>query len=84
MIAAIFLVVMGTIDSPIDTAIGVGITLTGVPVYFLFVYPERLPMWLDKIQGKVIVHCGPLKNIVTVHCLWFCQFHVKQQLGNLV
>ncbi|XP_033633070.1 Y+L amino acid transporter 2-like [Asterias rubens] len=53
VIAAIFLVVMGTIDSPIDTAIGVGITLTGVPVYFLFVYPERLPMWLDKIQDAV-------------------------------
>ncbi|XP_022086687.1 large neutral amino acids transporter small subunit 1-like [Acanthaster planci] len=51
--ACIFLIVIGTIDSPIDTAIGVGITLTGIPVYFLLVYPKRLPRWLAGIQDSV-------------------------------
>ncbi len=63
MIAAIFLVVMGTIDSPVDTAIGVAITMSGGPIYFLFVYPKRLPVWLDKIQGKVIVPHGSWTNL---------------------
>ncbi|XP_022086542.1 cystine/glutamate transporter-like [Acanthaster planci] len=53
VLAAIFLVVMGTIDSPIDTAIGVGITLTGLPVYLVFVYPKRLPSWLIEFEGRV-------------------------------
>ncbi|XP_038071283.1 cystine/glutamate transporter-like [Patiria miniata] len=53
VLAAIFLVVMGTIDSPIDTAIGVGITLTGIPAYFLFIYPKRLPKWLTRFEGRV-------------------------------
>ena len=53
VLASIFLVIVGTIDSPIDTAIGFGIMLTGIPVYFLLVYPKQLPKWLSKIQGKM-------------------------------
>ncbi|XP_022086686.1 large neutral amino acids transporter small subunit 2-like isoform X2 [Acanthaster planci] len=53
VLAAIFLIIMGTINSPINTAIGVGIMLTGIPVYFLLVYPKRLPGCLTRIQDAV-------------------------------
>ncbi|XP_033632716.1 large neutral amino acids transporter small subunit 2-like isoform X2 [Asterias rubens] len=53
VLASIFLVIVGTIDSPIDTAIGFGIMLTGIPVYFLLVYPKQLPKWLSKIQDAI-------------------------------
>ncbi|XP_038070506.1 large neutral amino acids transporter small subunit 1-like [Patiria miniata] len=64
VLASIFLVVIGTIDSPIDTAIGVGITLTGIPVYFLLVYPKRLPRWLTKIEGAVTSRLQMLMMVV--------------------
>ncbi|XP_033633069.1 Y+L amino acid transporter 2-like [Asterias rubens] len=53
VIAAIFLVVMATIDAPLDTAIGICITLTGVPVYFLFVHPKHLPRRLSRLEGTI-------------------------------
>ena len=51
VLASIFLVVLGTIDSPVDTVIGVGITLTGIPFYFLMMYHKRLPRWLTRLEG---------------------------------
>ncbi|XP_071957393.1 Y+L amino acid transporter 2-like [Antedon mediterranea] len=48
LIACIFLVVMGIWAAPMDTLIGIIITLSGVPVYLLFVYYQGLPkFWKD-------------------------------------
>ncbi|CAK5078369.1 unnamed protein product [Meloidogyne enterolobii] len=44
LLGCIFLVVFPMYQAPMDTAIGIGIMLTGLPVYFLFVY------WRDRME----------------------------------
>ncbi|XP_022094292.1 large neutral amino acids transporter small subunit 1-like isoform X2 [Acanthaster planci] len=46
VLVCIFLVVFGTIGQPMDTLIGLCISLTGVPVYFFGVYWTSKPKWL--------------------------------------
>ena len=38
--------------SPGNTAIGTGMILTGVPVYFLFIYWKNKPRFIKKILGE--------------------------------
>ena len=38
--------------SPLNTAIGTGMILTGVPVYFLFIYWKNKPPIIKKILGE--------------------------------
>ncbi|VDM39207.1 unnamed protein product [Toxocara canis] len=49
----IFLVVFPIYQAPVDTAIGIGIMLSGVPVYFLFVYWAGKIACFDRFMGKV-------------------------------
>jgi amino acid transporter len=44
----IFMVVFPFFDSPSEVIIGVGIILTGIPVYFLFVYWQNKPAFITK------------------------------------
>ncbi|XP_033626181.1 Y+L amino acid transporter 2-like isoform X1 [Asterias rubens] len=53
--ACLFLVVMGTIAAPMDTLIGVLITLTGFPVYFIGVWWKKKPKCLVQFSHTVTV-----------------------------
>uniref|UniRef100_A0A183BUU5 EF-hand domain-containing protein n=1 Tax=Globodera pallida TaxID=36090 RepID=A0A183BUU5_GLOPA len=51
LIGCIFLVVFPMYQAPLDTAIGIGIMLTGLPVYFLFIeWRDKIPH-LDSMMG---------------------------------
>ncbi|CAK8681817.1 large neutral amino acids transporter small subunit 2-like [Clavelina lepadiformis] len=53
-LVCIFILVLSFKSSPIECLTGTGITLSGIPVYFLFVYWEkRHPDWLHKIKSDV-------------------------------
>ncbi|XP_071948823.1 Y+L amino acid transporter 2-like [Antedon mediterranea] len=52
VISCFILVVLGAINAPMDTAIGVAITCTGVPVYFLLIKPPRLPRYMELCVAK--------------------------------
>ena len=52
--ACLFLVVMGTIAAPMDTLIGVLITLTGFPVYFIGVWWKKKPKCLVQFSRKLL------------------------------
>lgn len=50
-----FLVVMGTVAAPFDTLFGVLITLTGIPVYLVFVKLRVKPTFLENaIEGTTL------------------------------
>nr|XP_054765808.1 large neutral amino acids transporter small subunit 1-like [Lytechinus pictus] len=53
VLACIFLIVMGTIAAPIDTAIGFAIMCTGIPVYFFIVKPKKKPEIVVKANDLV-------------------------------
>ncbi|XP_071792562.1 Y+L amino acid transporter 2-like isoform X1 [Asterias amurensis] len=59
-IASFALVVLGTISAPLDTLIGVAITLTGVPFYFILIRPAKIPKFLHKIEVGVTHWCQKL------------------------
>ncbi|XP_022081513.1 Y+L amino acid transporter 2-like [Acanthaster planci] len=58
--ASIALVVLGTISAPMDTLIGVAITLTGIPFYFILVRPAKIPTLLHKLDVVVTHWCQKL------------------------
>ncbi|XP_054748210.2 Y+L amino acid transporter 2-like isoform X1 [Lytechinus pictus] len=53
VLACIFLVVMGTVAAPMDTLIGIAITLTGFPVYFLCIWYKKKPAFIMKINQNI-------------------------------
>ncbi|PIK61826.1 putative large neutral amino acids transporter small subunit 1-like isoform X1 [Apostichopus japonicus] len=52
LIASIFLVIMGVVGAPWDTAIGIGIFLSGIPVYLLFVWWNKFPSSVTSAQNS--------------------------------
>uniref|UniRef100_A0A0K2TNM9 Y+L amino acid transporter 2like [Apis florea] n=1 Tax=Lepeophtheirus salmonis TaxID=72036 RepID=A0A0K2TNM9_LEPSM len=51
IIATIFITVVPMIASPVETGIGIGIILTGVPVYFIFVAWKNKPKVIQSASG---------------------------------
>ena len=39
----------------LEAAVGCIIVLSGLPVYFIFVQKNRLPLWLESIMGNSIL-----------------------------
>ncbi|XP_023233432.1 large neutral amino acids transporter small subunit 1-like [Centruroides sculpturatus] len=48
LLVCMFLVVLPFYVSPLETGVGIGITLTGIPVYFLGIYWKNKPPFLQK------------------------------------
>ena len=59
-LATIFILIVPIIASPIESCIGIGITLTGIPVYFLFFYMESKPRAIRVISHKFTKICQKL------------------------
>lgn len=53
LLGCLFLVIFPVIQAPMDTAIGIGIMLSGLPVYFIFVQLRGKIPFIDKIMGKL-------------------------------
>ncbi|XP_067135969.1 Y+L amino acid transporter 2-like [Centruroides vittatus] len=49
LLVCMFLVVLPFYVSPLETGVGIGITLTGIPVYFLGIYWKNKPPFLQKL-----------------------------------
>ena len=43
VLATLFITIVPMIVTPVETAIGLGIIATGIPVYFVFVYTKNRP-----------------------------------------
>lgn len=52
IIATVFITVIPMYASPIETGIGIAIILTGVPVYFIFIYWKNKPAFVQKMSGS--------------------------------
>merc|ERR1712051_1049333 len=53
-LATIFITIVPMVASPVETGIGIAIILTGVPVYFIFVYSgSRKPKFIQKFSANV-------------------------------
>lgn len=51
-LATIFITIVPMVASPIETGIGIAIILTGVPVYFIFVYWKNKPTIIKSFLDK--------------------------------
>jgi L-type amino acid transporter 8 len=68
IICTIFITVLPMIAKPVETGFGLLIVLTGVPVYFIFVYWKNKPLFVEKALAactlamqKMLVVVGPEK-----------------------
>jgi len=53
-LATIFITIVPMVANPVETGIGIAIILTGVPVYFIFVYSgDRKPKFIQKFSANV-------------------------------
>ncbi|XP_022082358.1 Y+L amino acid transporter 2-like isoform X2 [Acanthaster planci] len=64
VLACLFLVVMGTIAAPMDTLIGILITLTGFPVYFIGVWWKNKPKRLVQFSQQMTIFLQKMFIIV--------------------
>merc|ERR1711997_1173889 len=51
-LATIFITVVPMVASPVETGIGIAIILTGVPVYFIFVWWKNKPIFIQKLSAN--------------------------------
>lgn len=51
-ITCFFMVFMSLYSDPVNTGIGFAISLTGVPAYYIFIYFDQKPKWLQTALGK--------------------------------
>ena len=52
ILSCLYVVVVSLYSAPWDCGIGLAILLTGVPVYFLCIWWENKPDWLDNFMSK--------------------------------
>ncbi|KAJ8026135.1 b(0,+)-type amino acid transporter 1 [Holothuria leucospilota] len=64
VIACIFLIIMSTMASPTDNAVGLGISLLGVPVYYIFVKRRCKVKKLSQIWDRFSVFTQKLLLVV--------------------
>ncbi|XP_044537644.1 cystine/glutamate transporter [Gracilinanus agilis] len=48
-----FMVILSLYSDPLNTGIGFGITLTGVPAYYFFIVWDKKPTWFQRISGRI-------------------------------
>jgi solute carrier family 7 L-type amino acid transporter-like protein len=66
-LATIFITIVPMVASPVETGIGIAIILTGVPVYFIFVYSgSRKPKFIQKFSAGVTAVMQQLFIVVPV------------------
>jgi solute carrier family 7 L-type amino acid transporter-like protein len=63
-IATIFITIVPMIASPIETGIGIAIILTGVPVYFIFVYWKNKPQFIQSLLANMTIVLQKLMIVV--------------------
>merc|ERR1712004_912220 len=51
ILATIFITIVPMVASPVETGIGIAIILTGVPVYFVFIYWKNKPKFILQLSG---------------------------------
>lgn len=55
LLAAVLLVILPVIETPVDSVIAFGIITLGVPVYFIFIFPyKRKPAIFSKVNGMLL------------------------------
>ncbi|XP_007496378.2 cystine/glutamate transporter [Monodelphis domestica] len=48
-----FMVILSLYSDPLNTGIGFGITLTGVPGYYFFIVWDKKPKWFQRLSGRI-------------------------------
>ena len=62
-LGTIFIIIVPMVASPVETGKGIGIILTGVPVYFIFVYWKNKPKIIKSLLDSFTKICQKLINV---------------------
>jgi L-type amino acid transporter 11 len=64
ILSCLYVVAVSLYSAPWDCGIGLGILLTGVPVYYLCIWWQNKPMWLQNFMVKSTVRLQKLMLVV--------------------
>ncbi|XP_064490313.1 Y+L amino acid transporter 2-like [Ornithodoros turicata] len=64
LIATVFITIVPMIAEPVGTGFGALIIATGAPVYFIFVYWEKKPVWIQNVFDKTTLFLQKLLVVV--------------------
>ncbi|KAI6239164.1 hypothetical protein M3Y99_00620600 [Aphelenchoides fujianensis] len=64
LLGCLFLVIFPVVQAPMDTAIGIGIMLTGLPVYVVFVQLREKIAFIDRIMDDATIFAQKLLLVV--------------------
>lgn len=56
-VCCFILAMLPTIEEPMSFFVGIAITLSGVPVYFIFVKWSNKPIWITRVSKCIERYC---------------------------
>ncbi|CEF59983.1 Large neutral amino acids transporter small subunit 1 [Strongyloides ratti] len=75
LIGCSFLIIFPIIQAPKDTLIGIGLLLTGLPIYYVFVKYNLNIQLFDKLVNKIAELCIIHFNVTPIEKISFIQYY---------
>lgn len=66
MVSCVALVLLPNLDEPGNLLVGIGITLAGIPFYYLFIAWQKKPKCYGRLSNAVVELCRAIFNTTII------------------